>query len=470
MAVSYVGATSGTSVTTATTFPTSFPSGWAAGDVAILAGHVSANSLTMSPGAGWSSVPGISNPVDQGANSRAYVWYRVLEAGDSAPTITGSGAITGGWEMVVLRDTAASPFGQVGTGSTASGTSVALPSLTGVAAGSALVGIVHARVATGTLPNGINWDAAYTEVTDVSTSRATSAANVRNSSAYRLIASAGAYGGESVAVNNSVSSSMIAALIEVLQGSVPGIATTSADGSLSAAGAVAQPADAALAATGALTAAGAVLVPAGASLSAASSSSATAVLRQPGSSSLTATGTLSATAAVRATGAASLAGAATLTGVGRAARPAGAAAAASGALTAVGTVRHTAAAALAAAGTLDADASGTRNGTGALAASAALTTTPRVLVPAQAPYIAAGTLTAAAAVRIPASAALAGSAVLAAYVPGAQVRGSSRPSVTGPARTTTVTGRTGRAAVIQYGRSTSTVTAPRDSTPEVTDG
>ncbi|MEU4589999.1 hypothetical protein [Micromonospora aurantiaca (nom. illeg.)] len=451
MAVSYVGATSGTSVTTATTFPTSFPSGWAAGDVAILAGHVSANSLTMSPGAGWSSVPGISNPVDQGANSRAYVWYRVLEAGDSAPTITGSGAITGGWEMVVLRDTAASPFGQVGTGSTASGTSVALPSLTGVAAGSALVGIVHARVATGTLPNGINWDAAYTEVTDVSTSRATSAANVRNSSAYRLIASAGAYGGESVAVNNSVSSSMIAALIEVLQGSVPGIATTSADGSLSATGAVAQPADAGLSATGALTAAGAVLVPAAASLSAASSSSATAV--------------------VRATGVAALAAAATLTAVGRAARPAGAAAAASGALTAAGTVRHTAGAALAAAGTLDADSSGSRNGTGALAASSGLAATPLLRVPAQAAIAAAGTFTASAAVRIPATTVLAAASTLTASTPGAQVRGSSRPSVAGPTSITSVTGRTGRvAAVTPYGRSAATVTVPCDSTPEVTDG
>ncbi|MEV4271935.1 hypothetical protein [Micromonospora aurantiaca (nom. illeg.)] len=470
MAVSYVGATSDTSVTTATTFPTSFPAGWAAGDVAILAGHISAANLTMSPGAGWSAVPGISNPVDQGANSRAYVWYRVLQSGDSAPTITGSGAITGGWEMVVLRDTAASPFGQVGTNSTAAGTSVALPSLTGVAAGSALVGIAHARVATGTLPNGINWDAAYTEVTDVSTSRATSAANLRNASAYRLIASAGTYGGESVAVNNSISSSMIAALIEVLQGSVPGTATASADGSLSAAAAVAQPATAGLAATGTLTASAAVLVPAGASLSATSAISAAAVIRQPGSANLTAAGTLSATAAVRATGAASLAGAATLTGVGRAVRPAGGAAAASGTLTATGTVRHTAVAALAAAATLDADPSGIRNGTAALAASTGLAATALVRVPAQASAAAAGTLTAAAAVRVPATVVLAAASTLTAYTPGAQVRGSSRPSVSGPTSTTSVTGFPGRAAVTPYGRSAATVTATRDSTPEVTDG
>lgn len=216
MAVSYVGATSGTSVAgTTSSFVTTLPAGWVAGDVAVLTGHVSATSLTMATPAGWTAVPGVMNPTNESTNSRVYAWYRVLQAGDTAPTVTNSGAVTGGWEMAAYRgaDTV-SPVGQAST-ATAAATSATLPTLAGVGAGSGLHAFGHARVASGTIPSGLTFNAAYTEVVDVATSRATSNANLRLAGAYRLVASAGSYGGESVSVANSVSSSMVVGLVEV---------------------------------------------------------------------------------------------------------------------------------------------------------------------------------------------------------------------------------------------------------------
>ncbi|MFG2165521.1 hypothetical protein [Micromonospora chersina] len=241
MAVSYVGVTSGNSAGgTSTSFVTTLPAGWAAGDVAVLSGHVRGTSLTMSTPAGWTLVPGPTWPVNQGTNSRAYAWFRVLQDGDAAPTITNSGAMTGGWSMTVYRgaDTA-SPIGQVGT-SAVSGTSLTMPALTGVLAGSALAAAAHAGVSTGTIPSGLTFDAVYTEVADHATSRATSSANQRMAAAYRLIGSAGSYGGESVTVANAVTSSMVAVLVEVKQ-AASADATVAPDG-LSVPAAVGAPA------------------------------------------------------------------------------------------------------------------------------------------------------------------------------------------------------------------------------------
>lgn len=216
MAVSFVAASSGTSGSaTSASFATTLPAGWAAGDVAILVGHVSAATLTMTTPAGWTAIPGITNPTSEGSNSRIYAWYRVLQAGDTAPTITNSGSVIGGWDMAVYRGAdQASSIGQAAAG-TAAVTSRALPSLTGVAAGSALHAFAHARVATGTIPTGLNWAAAYTESLDVATSRATSAANVRLANGRQVVSAAGNYGGETVTVANTISSSMIVGLVEI---------------------------------------------------------------------------------------------------------------------------------------------------------------------------------------------------------------------------------------------------------------
>lgn len=234
MAVSYVGVTSGsTAGGTSNSLVTTLPSGWAAGDVAVLVGHLSGGSLNMTTPSGWSVLPGPSWPVTESTNSRMYGWYRVLQAGDSAPTIAVNGAMTGGWELLVL--TGASTVAQAAT-ATASGTSVTLPTLTGVLAGSALVESAHVRVASGTIPGNLSPDAAYTEVVDQATSRITSSANVRMHGSYRLVGSAGSYGGESV--GSDVTGSMVGVLVEVTAASSD--ATVAPDG-LSAPVAVGSP-------------------------------------------------------------------------------------------------------------------------------------------------------------------------------------------------------------------------------------
>ncbi|MDG4799047.1 hypothetical protein [Micromonospora sp. WMMD980] len=217
MAVSLVGTPSSgnTAAGTSNSLPTSLPSGWAAGDVAILVGHLSGGSLNMSTPAGWTSLPGVSWPVTESTSSRMYAWYRVLQSGDSAPTISINGAMTGGWELLVFRD--ASGVAQAAT-ATASGTAATLPTLTGVLAGSAVVEAAHVRVTSGTIPTGLTPNVAYTEVIDHATSRSTGSANVRMNASYRLIGSAGSYGGEQV--TSDVTGSMVAVLVELAAASV----------------------------------------------------------------------------------------------------------------------------------------------------------------------------------------------------------------------------------------------------------
>ncbi|MEU0078562.1 hypothetical protein ABZY58_11750 [Micromonospora tulbaghiae] len=221
MAVSYVGRTTGSSVTTANPFVTTLPVNWQPGDVAVLVVHISATNLNATRPDGWTTPTGVTNPVDQDGSSRAYVWRRVLQAGDTPPTVALSGAVTGGWTIGVFRGgDQAAPTGQVGTGG-AVGTSMPLPTLAAVEAGSAVWAAVHARVASGTLPSGITWNTPWTEVSDISTERATTAANLRNSAGYLLAATAGSYGGQTVSVANAVSSSLLAVLVEIRQASTP---------------------------------------------------------------------------------------------------------------------------------------------------------------------------------------------------------------------------------------------------------
>lgn len=235
MAVSYVGVTSNNTIAgTTNSLPTSFPAGWATGDLAVLVGHLSGGSLNMTTPAGWTTLPGPSWPTTEGTSSRMYGWYRVLQAGDTAPTISINGAMTGGWEITVFRD--AATVAQAAT-ATASGTSLTLPTLAGVLAGSALAAVAHVRVASGTIPTNLSPNAAYTEVVDHATSRATGSANVRMDAAYRLIGSAGSYGGETV--GSDVTGSMIAVLVELTATSAD--ATVAPDG-LSVPAAVGSPA------------------------------------------------------------------------------------------------------------------------------------------------------------------------------------------------------------------------------------
>ncbi|MEU1761675.1 hypothetical protein [Micromonospora sp. NPDC005652] len=216
MAVSIVGVTSGnTAAGTSSSLATSYPSGWQADDVVVLIAGLSGVALTMSTPSGFTALPGPSWPVAEGSNSRMFAWSRTLQAGDSEPTISVSGAMTGGWVAVVLRGTASVSQAAVAT---ASGTSVTMPTLSGVAAGSGLVAAAHCRVASGTIPTNLTFNVAYTEQSDAATSRSTSSANVRTAAATRTAATAGSYGGETV--TSDITGSVIGLLLEVTAANV----------------------------------------------------------------------------------------------------------------------------------------------------------------------------------------------------------------------------------------------------------
>ncbi|MFG1847781.1 hypothetical protein [Micromonospora carbonacea] len=211
MAVTIVGVTAGTSGSaTSTSFAPTLPAGWAAGDQALLVESISGGTLSGSPSAGWTAPAGPTWPAQEASASRMYAWTRTLQVGDSAPTLTNSGSVTGTWILVVVRG--GTGVAQAAT-ATASGISVTLPTLPGVAAGSALLAVAHCRVASGTIPTDLTWAAGYTELVDQATSRATSSANLRSAAVYRVTATSGSHGGETV--TSDVTGSMIGLLVEV---------------------------------------------------------------------------------------------------------------------------------------------------------------------------------------------------------------------------------------------------------------
>lgn len=218
MAVSFIAASTPytTGSGTSSSFVIALPTGWAAGDTCVLRVHISATSLTLTVPAGWSAPTGVTNPVNEGVNSRTYVLYRVMQAGDTAPTLTISGAATGGATMTCWRggDTAAAPRGATATAAASLTTS--LPSLTSVPSGAGLDVSAHARVASGTVPTNLAFNVAYTERSDVATSRVTSNANMRMGVATRVTASSGTFGGESVSDASGVSASWVASMVEIV--------------------------------------------------------------------------------------------------------------------------------------------------------------------------------------------------------------------------------------------------------------
>ncbi|MBC9000453.1 hypothetical protein [Micromonospora aurantiaca (nom. illeg.)] len=196
-----------------TPFDLAFPDGWAAGDFALLFGHGSATALTLSaPFPDWTPHPAVS-PLDQGSNSRLYLWSRVLQAGDTPPPLTPSGAITAGWELIVLRG--ADRIRQVANSTAANAGSLALPALTAALAGSVILANVHSRIGSGTPPTALNLAAGWTKPVDHGTSRNTSSANLRMALGHRDATAGTVYGGDTASTSPATLSSMIGLLVEV---------------------------------------------------------------------------------------------------------------------------------------------------------------------------------------------------------------------------------------------------------------
>jgi hypothetical protein len=220
--VSYVGvATDDSGTGTQTEFDPGWPAGYTPtdGDDGILFLHFGGNSLTATDPTDWTDWPGVTNPITEGTASRAYAWYRRITSADSAPTITVSGSATGVATLVIVSGGATAGGGaQIGQNSsdTASGTTIDLPTLTGVLEGSMVVAFVSARVPSGTaIPSGITPDADYTERSDVATSRNTGTSqNVRTSANTRAVSADATLSGDTFTTDQT--SSLIAFAVEVL--------------------------------------------------------------------------------------------------------------------------------------------------------------------------------------------------------------------------------------------------------------
>ena len=98
-----------TAVGTATTFngsaatqATSFDSGWAAGDVAIISGTLNSNTDTVNLPSGWTPHPDMTAGTGGGNHQPTsaithFCFYRVLQGGDTAPTLANSGGVAKSW-------------------------------------------------------------------------------------------------------------------------------------------------------------------------------------------------------------------------------------------------------------------------------------------------------------------------------------------------------------------------------------
>src|SRR5579862_5213465 len=76
-----------------TSFTATLPTGWSAGDVVVVAFAI-ANQATLTPPSGWTLAK------SQQYNSTAetlYVYYRVMQAGDSNPSWSWTGGAAGTW-------------------------------------------------------------------------------------------------------------------------------------------------------------------------------------------------------------------------------------------------------------------------------------------------------------------------------------------------------------------------------------
>lgn len=107
MALTYVAPSSGTS--SAGSFATSFPAGTTTGDVTYLAlaGNFGANWPTPS---GWTSIQSAGYSFNGSSNYFLNVFRRVIQGGDTAPTIDNSLTFgPSGWGYITLRGQNATP-------------------------------------------------------------------------------------------------------------------------------------------------------------------------------------------------------------------------------------------------------------------------------------------------------------------------------------------------------------------------
>jgi hypothetical protein len=93
--VTHVGTTNATGTTAGAGVSPPLPAGWQAGDLAFLAASVFSSTAGFTgPGAGWTAIRTTVNS-EAFPTRRLATYYRVLQAGDGAPSVSGSGASLG---------------------------------------------------------------------------------------------------------------------------------------------------------------------------------------------------------------------------------------------------------------------------------------------------------------------------------------------------------------------------------------
>lgn len=132
MAVSERSATAGTAAASASIAP-ALPTGWQAGDI-VVATSAHVGGAAIGTPAGWTA--GAVERLDSTVRSR--LWYRKMQAGDTAPTFTSAGASSSEGHSTCIQGT--NPQWDTGLGATTvAGTAHAAPSIT-TGANNAFVG------------------------------------------------------------------------------------------------------------------------------------------------------------------------------------------------------------------------------------------------------------------------------------------------------------------------------------------
>jgi hypothetical protein len=154
------------------------PSGWQAGDLCYIGWVLLASAPVVSPPSGWTAIiPQVNS--QQNANTIFGILRRVLQAGDSAPVITGASGRWAGISVVITgykttptEDTAATQDdGVIDTFP-----DVRIPSITSITPNALMLGFAVTRNGTSTQPLRFAAPAGMTEIADVSSTSSTNVA------------------------------------------------------------------------------------------------------------------------------------------------------------------------------------------------------------------------------------------------------------------------------------------------------
>lgn len=196
--------------TTPSSYPVTLPGTVADGDIALATVQSNGNSVALTTPAGWTLQYGVDAITTA---SGSWLFYKVLSAADAGTTVTFTFAnsIRAAVHLEVISGgtMTGAVFGKTIPGGAA--TSIVIPTLAGVLAGSYMGVHLPRRLGSGTAPVQ-TIPAPYTNDQRIATA-ATSSANFTSNIVHQIAASAGSYGGETVTADVSSAGVAYAAAI-----------------------------------------------------------------------------------------------------------------------------------------------------------------------------------------------------------------------------------------------------------------